>query len=94
MRKAVARKKLVSQIINMTMYISTVVPNIMLLTATPATSTHQCCLVQSQVLKTGLLGLLVLAAHREAQKSLPVLVKMCCVEHLAERATVSKDKKR
>ncbi len=38
-RKAVARKKLVSQIINMTMYVSTVVPNIMLLTATPATST-------------------------------------------------------
>jgi len=32
----VARKKLVSQIISITMYISTVVPNIMLLTATPA----------------------------------------------------------
>ena len=38
MRKAVARKKLVSQIISITMYISTVVPNIMLLTATPNTA--------------------------------------------------------
>jgi len=35
-REAVARKKLISQIISITMYISTVVPNIMLLTATPA----------------------------------------------------------
>lgn len=40
MRKAVAKKKLVSQIMSMTMYISTVVPNIMLLTATPAWATR------------------------------------------------------
>ena len=35
-RKAVAKNTLVSQMINMTMNMSRVVPNIMLLTATPA----------------------------------------------------------
>ena len=35
-RKAVARKMLVSQMISITMKVSSVVPNIMLLTATPA----------------------------------------------------------
>lgn len=40
-RKAVARKKLVSQIMSMTRYTSTVVPNSTLLTATPASPKPQ-----------------------------------------------------
>ena len=43
------------------------------------TYTHiNVCLVQSQVLETGLLCLFVMAAHREAQKSLPVFENMLC----------------
>jgi len=96
MRKAVARKKLVSQIINITMYISTVVPNIMLLTATPATSTHTHTHIKtcsSEVLKTGLLCLLVPAAHREAQKSFAVFEDMLCRAFLLSE-TLSTKKRR